>query len=109
MAWGSSAIGSLAKKAGRRFCRPGGSVLAAGDPERPEVLRGGGRAGAQVIGVEFVEARAPEPALAGGAGGGELLSAELSQDGTDQRRGETMRALAFFIRREQRQPDGLGV
>ena len=66
---------------------------------RPAVLLLVGTGG-EVLGVEFVEAAAGEVELAGGEAGVELLRAELGEDVTDERRGEAMSELVFFMCRE---------
>jgi hypothetical protein len=73
-------------------------MIAAGDAGRPVLLPVVG-SGAEIIGVEFVEASAAQMESAHGDGSGEETLAELGEEETDQRSGETMRELAFFIRR----------
>jgi len=75
---------------------PDGGVIATGAAGHPEVLLVVG-AGGQVSGVEFVEATAGEVELAGGGGDFDLLRAELGEDVADQRGGETMGELVFFM------------
>jgi len=77
---------------------PVGGVIAAGDARRPVLLLVMG-AGAEIIGLEFVEATATEVKFTGSGAGREESGAELGQDETDQRRGQTMRELTFFIGR----------
>jgi hypothetical protein len=77
---------------------PVGGVIAAGDAGRPVLLLVVGTR-AEIIGLEFVEATTTEVEFAGGGAGREEPFAELGEDETDQRRGETMRELAFFIGR----------
>lgn len=72
------------------------SMVAAGVAGEPKGLLMVG-AGAQVIGVEFVETTAGEIELGGRRGSVELLGAEAGQDVTDQRWGETMRELLVFF------------
>lgn len=73
-------------------------MIAAGDARRPVLLLVVGTR-AEIIGLEFVEATPTEVEFAGGGAGREEPFAELGEDETDQRRGETMRELAFFIGR----------
>jgi hypothetical protein len=75
---------------------PEGGVIAAGGAGRPEgfLLVG---AGAEIVGVEFMEAAARKPEFARGAAGVELLGAEGGQHMTDQRGGETMSELLLFF------------
>jgi hypothetical protein len=77
---------------------PVGGVIAAGDARRPVLLMVVGT-GAEIIGLEFVEATPTEVEFAGGGASREEAGAELGEDEPDQRCGETMRELAFFIGR----------
>jgi hypothetical protein len=77
---------------------PVGGVIAAGGAGGP-LLRPVVSAGAEIVGVEFMEATVAEVELAGGGAGVEPAGAELRQDETDQGSGEPMRELAFFIGR----------
>jgi hypothetical protein len=73
-------------------------MITAGAARRP-VLLPLLRTGAEIIGVEIVKATAAQVESAHGERCGEEPGAELSEDETDQRRGETMRELTFFIGR----------
>jgi len=55
--------------------------------------------GAQIIGIELVEAGAAQAEPVGGRAGGDVVAAEGGQDFADQRGSETMGELAimFFI------------
>jgi hypothetical protein len=76
--------------------RPLGGVIPAGGPGRPEVgLRAGN--GAEIVGVEFVEAGAAEAELLRGGGGGEFASPEGREDFADQGSAEAVRELAIMF------------
>ena len=81
---------------GEDFRWPVGGVIAAGAAGDPDGLLMVST-GAEVVGVEFVEASVGQPQLGGCRGGVELAGAETGQDVTDQRRGQTMNELLFFI------------
>jgi hypothetical protein len=53
--------------------------------------------GAEVIGIEFVEAAAGESEPVGGLVSVEVFVAEASQDVTNQRRGQTVSELLLFF------------
>jgi hypothetical protein len=55
------------------------------------------RAGAEIIGVEFVEPTARDVEFGGGSVGVEVLRAEAGQDVTDQRCGDPMSELLLFF------------
>jgi hypothetical protein len=73
-------------------------MIAAGGTGRPELLLVVG-AGAQIIGVEFVETSATEVKSASGGTGRQEAFAELGEEETDQWNSETIRELTFFIGR----------
>lgn len=75
---------------------PDGRVIAAGGAGGPVILRLVG-AGGEVLGVQDVKAAAGEMEFAGGLAGVELLRAELCEDVTDQRSGEAVSELVFFM------------
>jgi hypothetical protein len=58
-------------------------------------VAGGG--GAEVLGVEFVEAGASQSQFGGGAPGAELAGAITVEEMTNEGRGQTMDQLWFFI------------
>jgi hypothetical protein len=64
-------------------------------------------AGAEVIGVEFVEAGAGQTEFAGGGTSAEKASAVTVEEMTDQRSGQTMDELCFFMRRSLPEKKGL--
>ena len=92
-------------QAGEDVGGPDGSMIAAGSAGRPEVLLVVG-AGGEVIRVELVAAAAGELELAAGLAGGELTGAELGEEATAQRSGETMSELIFFMSEEGNKPSG---
>ena len=79
-------------------------MVAAGGPGRPGVNLALG-AGPQVAAVEFVEAGAGKAQLGGGLGGGQFRGAMAGQQMADERGGETVDQLEFFmgVRLEGRQ------
>ena len=81
---------------GQDVVGPDGNVIAAGGAGRPVLLLLVG-AGGEIIGVQHVKAAAGEMEFARGLAGVELLCAELCEDVTDQRSGEAVRELVFFM------------
>jgi hypothetical protein len=82
---------------GGDFGRPVRVMIPTGEPGRP----GFGRtlsAGAEVIGVEFVEAGAGQPEFTGGGASAEMAGAMTVEEMTDQWSGQTMEELVFFMR-----------
>ena len=59
-------------------------------------------AGAQVIGVEFVEAGAGQAEFDGGGASAENAGAMRVEEMTDQRSGQTVDELCFFMREDDR-------
>ena len=92
--------------------RPGCSVIAAGDAGQP--ARGlATRAGAEVVGVELVEASASDAEFGGGGRGAQLIGAEGGKDFADEGWSDTVGELlaVFFIARKMQghRRDGEGV
>jgi len=85
--------------------RPVGLVIAAGVARDPglDLALGGG---AQIVAVEFVEAGSGQLQFGLDAGGAELPGAELGQQVADERSGQTMDQLEFFIGPRVREEDG---
>jgi hypothetical protein len=75
---------------------PLGMVIAAGTTRRPGVGVAAG-AGAQVVGVEFVEAGTGQTQFAGGSASAEVASAMTVEEVADERSGQTFDQLRFFI------------
>lgn len=78
---------------------PLGVMIAAGAAGRP----GFGlavRAGAEIIGVEFVEAGTGQAQFSGGGVGREALGAMFGQEMADEGGGQTMDQLLFFMAAE---------
>ena len=63
-------------------------------------------AGAEVIRVEFVEAGAGQPEFDGGGTSAEVASAMTVEEMTDQRSGQTVDELVFFMRRRLPEKNG---
>ena len=78
------------------FGGPIGMVIATGTPRSPGVGVAVG-AGAQVVGVEFVEAGTRQSQFAGGGASADLAGAITVKEMTDERSGETFDQLWFFI------------
>jgi hypothetical protein len=70
------------------FGRPLGVVIASGTSRRPSIGVAGG-AGAEVIGVEFVEAGAGQPQLTGRRASADVAEAMTVEEMTDEGRGQT--------------------
>jgi len=70
------------------FGRPLGVVIASGTSRRPSIGVAGG-AGAEVIGVEFVEAGAGQPQLTGRRASADVADAMTVEEMTDEGRGQT--------------------
>ena len=64
-------------------------------------------AGAEVIGVEFVEAGAGQTEFAGGGTSAEQAGAMTVEEMTDQRRGQPVDELGFFMRGSLPEKKGL--
>lgn len=75
---------------------PGRRVIAAGSAGRPEGCRRAG-GGAEIIGIEFVEAGAAQTELFGGAGGGNFVAAEGGEQFADQGGAEAMGELPVMF------------
>ena len=88
---------------------PVGRVIAARNAGRPE-LRLRARDGAEIIGVEFVEAGAAEAEFFGGDGGGDFVAPEGGEEFADQGCAETMGELTiiFFMVARMRERAGVG-
>ena len=93
----------------RGAARPVRGVIAAGGTRSPVLGRVTGD-GAQVVTVEFVEARAAAAEFGGGADGGDFVAAEGGEDFADQGRPEAMGELTimFFIAARMVGKRGLG-
>lgn len=76
--------------------RPGGVVVAARASGCPDLGLALGT-GAEIVAVEFVEAGAGEAQFAGGGGGGQFAAAMAGQEMADERGGETVDQLQFFM------------
>ena len=76
--------------------RPLGGVIPAGGPGRPGVWLRAGR-GAEILGVEFVEASAAEAELFRSSGGGKCASPEGREDFADPGSAEAVRELAIMF------------
>lgn len=76
--------------------RPFGMMIAAGETRRPGI-RAALRAGAEVFGVEFVEAGTGQAQFLGGGAGADLAGAITLEQMTDERRRVTFDQLKFFI------------
>ena len=89
--------------------RPVRGVVAAGGSRGPAVLVVTGHR-AQIIAIEFIEARAPEAEFICGRDGGEFAAPEGGEDCTDQRSAEAVGELAimFFIAARMAVPPGAG-
>jgi hypothetical protein len=81
---------------GDGFGGPMGMVVTARESWRPG-LRPAAGAGAEVIGVEFVEAGMGQSQFGGGGAGADLAGAETVKEVTDERGGQTFEQLWFFI------------
>jgi hypothetical protein len=75
---------------------PDGRVIAARSAGRPE-RRLRARGGAEIIGVEFVEAGAAEAEFFGGDGGGDFVAAESGEEFADQWSAETVSELTIMF------------
>ena len=64
-------------------------------------------AGAKVIGVEFVKARAGQAEFDGGGASAEMAGAMSVEEMTDQRSGQTVDELCLFMRGSLPQKNGL--
>jgi hypothetical protein len=89
------------------LCGPGRSMIAARSPGNPGALAAG-RTGTQIIGIELVEACAPEAQLRRRSGGRQRLSAKGCENLTDERRSEPVNELLIllFIARKGTANDG---
>jgi hypothetical protein len=81
---------------GDGFGGPMGMVVAARESWGPGLGPTGG-AGAEVIGVEFVEARTGQSQFGSGGAGANLAGAETVKEVTDERGGQAFDQLLFFI------------
>ena len=84
---------------GGNFRRPGGVVGTAGAPGRPGFGVAVG-AGAQIVGVQLIDAAQAQAQFQGERGGREPAGTGLGEEMTDQRRGDTVREWQFFITRK---------
>ena len=75
---------------------PDGRVIAARSAGRPE-RRLRARSGAEIIGVEFVEAGAAEAEFFGGDGSGDFVAAESGEEFADQGSAETVGELTIMF------------
>jgi hypothetical protein len=71
-------------------------MIAAGKAGRPSFGLAV-RAGAEIIGVEFVEAGTGQAQFSGGGAGADLAGAITVEEVTDERRRQTFDQLKFFI------------
>lgn len=80
--------------------RPGGMMVAAGAAGRPGIGVALG-AGAQIVGVEFVEAGAGQAQFGGGSARGEVPGAMVGQEVTDEGSRQALDQLLFFMAAER--------
>jgi hypothetical protein len=81
---------------GGDFSGPFRMMIAARESGRPD-LRVAGSAGAEILGVEFIEAGTSQPQFAGGSAGADLASAITVEEMTDEWSGQSFDQLWFFI------------
>lgn len=81
---------------GDRLGRPIRVVIAAGTSRSPGGREAAG-AGAQVLGIKFVEAGTGQPQLGGSGAGADLSGAEAVEQMTDERGGKALDQLSLFM------------